>query len=113
VDLHLHLSPELEADVRELLPHLERLQVSSLSVSSYSRPGEPRFWLAYVYVDGRRHVRSTVERAGQPLVEQWPALLSQLIEFNPRGSVSAWADFFDDPRVAPSPFLADRAPDRD
>lgn len=92
MELRLHLSPELEAQVRELVPHLERLQVTSLSVSSYSRPDEPRFWLAYVYVDGRRHVRSTVERAGQPLVEQWPGLMRQLQEFDPSASRPAYDD---------------------
>jgi hypothetical protein len=90
MELHLHLSPEFEAQVRELLPRLERQGVSSLSVSSYSRPGEPRFWLAYLYVDGRRHVRSTADVQRTSLVEQWPALMEQLRAFDPSDSPPAY-----------------------
>jgi hypothetical protein len=90
MELHLHLSPEFEAQVRELLPRLERQAVSSLSVSSYCRPGEPRFWLAYLYVAGRRHVCATPDLREKPLTEQWPELLRQLHAFDPRDSRPAY-----------------------
>jgi hypothetical protein len=90
MELHLHLSPEFEAQLREHVPRLERLGVSSLSISSYCRPGEPRFWLAYLYVGGRRHVCATPDLREKQLTEQWPELLKQLQTFDPSASRPAY-----------------------
>ncbi len=79
---HLKTSPELSARIRELLPTLEALGVSGLRVSSYHRPGEPEFWLAYLYVGGMRHDICTQELRHLPLAEQAEDLLRQLAGFS-------------------------------
>jgi hypothetical protein len=92
MELSMHLLPELEAQVRTLVPRLARQGVGSLSVSSYCRPGEPRFWLAYLYVAGRRHVCATPDLREKSLTEQWPELLRQLQAFDPRDSRPAYEE---------------------
>jgi hypothetical protein len=43
--------------------------------------GEPRYWLAYVYIDGRRHAFGTSELRHLTLDEQLPELRKQLKTF--------------------------------
>ena len=84
MQVDLKTSPELSARIKELLPALEAQHVSSLSVFSYHRPGEPEFWLAYLYVDGSRHVAGTPDLRHLPLADQAEDLLRQLAGFAPK-----------------------------
>lgn len=73
--------PELTAAIQELLPALDGIKVTSVSIFPNARPGEPRFWTAYAYRDGRRNVFSTSELRHLPLAEQVPNLCEQLQTF--------------------------------
>lgn len=85
--LDLKLSPDQASLVETLLPLLEREHVKELAVFTHSRPGEPQYWLAYLFVGGARHVVGTPDLRDLPLEEQLEDLLCQLRAF--QGNVSA------------------------
>ena len=74
-------SLELTATFQELLPALDGINVSSVSIFPNARPGEPEFWTAYAYIDGLRNVFGTSELRHLPLDEQAPSLCEQLEAF--------------------------------
>ena len=54
--LDLKMPSEQAALVENLLPLLERESVERLAVFPYRRPGEPQYWLAYLFVGSVRCV---------------------------------------------------------
>ena len=72
---------EQAALVENLLPLLERESVERLAVFPYRRPGEPQYWLAYLFVAGARHVVGTPDVRDLPLEDQLEDLLRQLRNF--------------------------------
>ena len=85
-------SPEVTAAIQELLPALDGINVSSVSIFPNARPGEPQFWTAYAYRDGQRNVFSTSEMRHLPLDEQAPSLCEQLVAFIARLQTTPAAD---------------------
>lgn len=81
MDLDLQMPLELKARVEALAAALERRRVGRMSVFSYGRPGEPTYWLAYLFVEGARHVLGTPDLRHRPLEEQLDDLLQQLSKF--------------------------------
>lgn len=82
MELDLQMPQELKARVEALVPGLERRRVGRMSVFSYGRPGEPPYWLAYLFVDGARHVLGTPDLRNCSLTEQLDDLLRQLSVFS-------------------------------
>lgn len=78
----LEASAELTPALQPLLPRLAAQGVERLVVFSYCRPGEPEFWLAYLFVYGKRHSLGTPDLLALPLEEQLPDLVRQLEGFN-------------------------------
>lgn len=79
--LDLKIPSDQAALVENLLPLLEREHVESLAVFPYGRPGEPQYWLAYLFVAGARHVVGTPDLRDLPLDNQLEDLLHQLRMF--------------------------------
>ncbi len=66
--------------------HLQTLGGESLSVFPATRQGEGPWLIAYVYVDGRRHVRSTTDNwRGRSLEAQAVDLARKLEALTPKG----------------------------
>jgi hypothetical protein len=80
----LEAPAELRARLEPLLPWLGGQGVERLVVFSYCRPGEPKFWTAYLFVDGKRHTLGTPDQRDLELKEQLPHLLRQLETFQAR-----------------------------
>jgi hypothetical protein len=95
----LEAPAELVAALQPLLPRLAGQGVERLVVFSYSRPGEPQFWMAYLFVEGKRHSLGTPDLLALPLEGQAPDLVRQLKEFVPRSTLLA-DTLFDIPDVS-------------
>lgn len=65
--------------------------VQRLEVFPYSRPGEPSFWTAFLFVEGRRHCVGTPDLLNRPLADQLLDLVQQLDAFEP--SLDGLADW--------------------
>lgn len=78
----LEAPAELRPTLEPLLSKLAGQGVERLVVFSYNRPGEPEFWTAYLFVDGKRHSLGTPDLLHFPLEGQVPELLRQLAAFN-------------------------------
>jgi hypothetical protein len=82
-------APILEApsdrrrSLERLIPSLTGLDVERLTVFAYMRPGEAAYWLAFLFIAGKRHSVGTPDLRGQSLDDQWPELLRQLESFKP------------------------------
>lgn len=81
MELDLQMPHELKARVEALAPALERRRVGRMSVFSYGRPGEPQYWLAYLFIAGARHVVGTPDLRHLTLEAQLEDLFRQLEEF--------------------------------
>ncbi|KQY80915.1 hypothetical protein [Pelomonas sp. Root1444] len=77
----LEAPAELRLALEPLLPTLVGQGVERLVVFSYCRPGEPKFWLAYLFVDGKRHSLGTPDLLTLPLDAQVLDLVRQLETF--------------------------------
>lgn len=77
----LQMPANSQARVEALLPTLESEHVDSLAVFPYCRPGEPQYWLAYLFVAGARHVVGTPDVRDLSLEDQLEDLLRQLRAF--------------------------------
>jgi len=77
--------PEVAGTLSLLLPRLGAHGVDRLEVFQYGRPGEPRYWLAFLFADGRRYSLGTPELRGSPLEDQFADLMTQIADFTPRG----------------------------
>lgn len=82
MELDLQMPPELKAQVEALASLLDHRRVGRMTVFSYGRPGEPTYWLAYLFVEGTRHVLGTPDLRHRPLTEQLDDLLRQLSAFS-------------------------------
>lgn len=69
---------DLVGQVAALLPGLVEQGVRRLEVFSYSRPGEPAYWLAFIITDSGRHSVGTPELRHLSLDEQVPELCRQM-----------------------------------
>lgn len=74
---------ELRGTLEPFLPRLAGQGVERLVVFSYCGPGEPQFWLAYLFVDGQRHSLGTPDLRDRLLGEQLLDLVRQLEQFDP------------------------------
>lgn len=78
---HIEASESVTAAVNAMLPGLESVHVSSVSVFATSRPGESEYWVSYLRIDGQRYVVATPELRNLPLDEQAEDLCRQMQEF--------------------------------
>lgn len=84
MELDLQMANELKAPVEALVSSLEHQHVDRMTVFSYRRPGEPPYWLAYLFIAGARHVVGTPDLRHRTLAEQLDDLVRQLSEFQGR-----------------------------
>jgi len=82
-NLELQVPVDLVSPVAALLPALAGKGVRRLEVFSYGRPGEPPYWLAFIFDSEGRHAVGTPDLRQLPLDGQLPGLLEQLL---------AWCD---------------------
>jgi len=85
----LEAPAELCATLEPLLSKLAGQGVGRLVVFSYRRAGEPEFWTAYLFVDGKRHSLGTPDLLSLPLDAQVPELVRRLESFGPPDSALA------------------------
>ena len=78
---HIEASESVTAAVNEMLPALESVHVSSVSVFATHRPGESEYWVVYLRIDGQRYVVATPDLRHLPLEEQSEGLCRQIQEF--------------------------------
>jgi hypothetical protein len=77
----LEAPAELRPTLEPLLSKLAGQGVERLVVFSYSRPGEPQFWTAYLFIEGKRHSLGTPDLLTLPLDAQVLDLVRQLETF--------------------------------
>lgn len=73
---------ELRSRLELLLPKLAEHHVCKVEVFADRRPGEPPFWVCFLFRHGRRHSLGTTELRDLPLDDQVPDLLRQLQAFD-------------------------------
>lgn len=81
VHIALAACQDLYERIEELRPALAARRFSLDRGSRYRRAGEQAFWLAYVYVDGRRNVVDTPELRHLSFAENAEHFVRQLHEF--------------------------------
>jgi hypothetical protein len=80
--IELQVPETFVGSVSALLPRFGELGVQRLEVFSYSRPGEPPYWLAFLITAAGRETLGTPELRHLSLGEQAPDLLRQLFGWN-------------------------------